>query len=175
MPAPAASISDELIEACIVKGVAEVFGTMTREKIDSLGRTPNPPLHSRPQGIEGAHVVASVGFLGDVDGIINTHFDDQLALELSAKMLGMTPAEVLENEMLADSMGELANMIVGVFKNALGEVGFVCKLTLPTIIRGADFHVDHTVKSGRRYIFNFRCRGRAIVTDIILQQESPCH
>ena len=170
MPTPLNEISDELIESAIAKGVSEVFGTMTGEKIESRGRTPNPPLHSRPQGIEGPHVVASVGSIGDLDGIINTHFDDRIALELCAKMLGMTPAEVIAGEMLADAMGELANMIVGVFKNALGDIGFVCKLTLPSIIRGADFHVDHALKTGRRYICNFRCQERAIVTDIILQQ-----
>ena len=171
MPASSTTIPDELIEQAINKGVADVFGTMTGDAIESLGRTPNPPLHSRPLGIDGPHVVASVGFIGSIDGIINTHFDDEVALALSAKMLGMTPAEVIENAMLADSMGELANMIVGVFKNALSDVGIVCKLTLPTIIRGADFHVDHTLKSARRYIFNFRCRGRAIVTDIVIQQD----
>ncbi|HVU31920.1 MAG TPA: chemotaxis protein CheX [Opitutaceae bacterium] len=144
---------------------------MASEKIESLGRTPNPPLHSRPQDIEGPHVVASVGFVGDINGIINTHFDDQVATELSAKILGMSPAEVAAAGVLTDSMGELTNMIVGVFKNTLGEVGYVCKLTLPSIIRGADFHVDHTLRSGRRYIFNFRCRGRSIVTDIIMEED----
>jgi chemotaxis protein CheX len=173
MPAALTELTDELIEKAIAQGVAEVFGTMAREKIELLGRTPNPPLHSKPLGISGAHVVASVGFLGDIDGIINTHFDDQLATEISAQMLGMTPAEVIENNVLPDTMGELTNMIVGVFKNTLGDVGFVCKLTLPTIIRGVDFHVDHTVKSGRRYIFNFRCRGLAVVTDIVLQLAPP--
>jgi chemotaxis protein CheX len=168
---PSSRISDELIQQAIAKGVTDVFGTMTRETIDSLGRTPNPPLHSRPLGIEGPHVVASVGFIGDLNGIINTHFDDEVALALSAKMLDMTPAEVIANSVLADSMGELANMIVGVFKNALCDMGYICKLTLPSIIRGNDFHIDHALKSGVRYIFNFRCRGRGIVTDIILQPE----
>lgn len=171
MSASTSEISDALIEQAIAKGVSEVFGTMTGEKIEAMGRTPNPPLHSRPQGITGPHVVATVGFIGDINGLINTHFDDQMALEISAKMLGMTPEEVLANDVLSDTTGELTNMIVGVFKNTLGEVGYVCKLTLPTIIRGMDFYVDHTLKSARRYIFNFRCRGRSIVTDIIIQPE----
>jgi chemotaxis protein CheX len=171
VPVSIKEISDEVIEAAIAKSVSEVFATMTGEKIDSLGRTANPPLHSRPLGIDGPHVVASVGFVGDIDGIINTHFDDQLAVNISAKMLGMTPAEVVENDVLGDSTGELANMIVGVFKNTLGDVGVICKLTLPTIIRGSDFHVDHALKSARRYIFNFRCQGRAIATDIVIQQD----
>ncbi len=171
MPAPSAELSDALIERAIEKGVAEVLTTMARETIEPLGRTPNPPLHSRPIDIAGPHLVASVGFIGDLEGIINTHFDDEVAVHLSAQMLGMTPAEVAANGVLTDAMGELANMIVGVFKNALGDVGYVCKLTLPSIIRGSDFHVDHALKSGRRYIFNFRCQGRAIVTDIIMEEE----
>ena len=63
MPAALTELTDELIEKAIAQGVAEVFGTMAREKIELLGRTPNPPLHSKPLGISGAHVVASVGFL----------------------------------------------------------------------------------------------------------------
>ena len=171
MPATPAEISDTVIEQAIAKGVSEVIATMAGEKIESLGLTPNPPLHSKPQNIEGPHVVASVGFIGDLDGIINTHFDNELAVELAGKVLGMTPAEVVANEMLTDAMGELTNMIVGVFKNTLGDVGYVCKLTLPSIIRGSDFHVDHALRAGRRYIFNFRCRGRAMVTDIIMEQD----
>lgn len=171
MPAIQPELSDTAIEQAIVKGVSEVFETMTREKVVFEGRTPNPPLHSRPIGITGAHLVASVGFVGDMNGIINTHFDDNIATDLSGLMLGMTPAEVLENDVLTDSMGELANMIVGVFKNTLGGVGVVCKLTLPSIIRGTDFHVDHALKSGGRYIYNFRCRGKAVVTDIIFEED----
>jgi len=171
MPATPAEISDALIERAIEKSVGEVLSTMARQTVESLGRTPNPPLHSRPVNIEGAHLVASVGFIGDLEGIINIHFDDEIAMFLGSQMLGMTPAEITANNMLTDSMGELANMIVGVFKNTVGEGGHVCKLTLPSIIRGSDFHVDHALRTGRRYIFNFRCQGRAIVTDIIMEQD----
>lgn len=171
MPATQPELSDTAVEQAIVKGVSEVFETMTREKVEFSGRTPNPPLHSRPIGISGPHVVASVGFVGDVNGIINTHFDDNIAVELAAKMLGMTPEEIAANDVLTDATGELTNMIAGVFKNTLGGVGVVCKLTLPSIIRGTDFHVDHALKEGRRYIFNFACRGKAVVTDIILEDD----
>jgi chemotaxis protein CheX len=171
MPASIADISDDLIEQAIVKGVTDVCKTMSGEAVQSVGRTPNPPLHSRPVDLVGPHIVASVGFLGDANGLIHTHFDDQLAIELSAQMLGMTPAEASAPEVLADATGEMTNMIVGVFKNVLCDRGYLCKLTLPSIIRGTDFHVDHALKSARRYIFNFRCRGRVIVTDIILQQD----
>jgi chemotaxis protein CheX len=171
MPATQPDLTDSAIEQAIVKGVSEVFETMTRESVVFEGRHPNPPLHSRPIGISGPHVVASVGFVGDMNGIVNTHFDDNIALELSVKMLGMTEAEVIANNVLTDSTGELANMIVGVFKNTLGGVGVVCKLTLPSIVRGTDFHVDHGLKTGQRYIFNFRCRGKAVVTDIIIEED----
>lgn len=170
MPASASDVSEDLIERCIIKGVADVFKTMSGESVQSLGRTPNPPLHSRPMNIEGPHIVASVGFIGDLNGLIHTHFDDQLAVEISSQMLGMPIAEIVP-EVLADATGELTNMIVGVFKNTLCDMGYNCKLTLPSIVRGSDLHVDHALKSARRFIFNFRCRSRAVVTDIILQQD----
>lgn len=171
MPSAPTELSNDIIERAIVKGMTDVFGTMAKQKIDALGQTPNPPLHSKPQGIDGPHIVASVGFIGDLYGIINTHFDDSLAIEIAGLMLGMTEDEVRANDVLSDTTGELANMIVGVFKNELSDVGFICKLTLPSIIHGSDFHVDHALKEGRRFIFNFRCRGRAVVSDIILQED----
>jgi chemotaxis protein CheX len=170
VPIPA-SLSDQTIEQAITKGVTEVFGTMTGEPVQSLGRAPNPPVHTRPQSIVGPHVVATVGFIGDLNGLINIHFDDELAIQLSAKMLGMTPEEAVAAEVISDASGELTNMIVGVFKNTLSETGTQCRLTLPTIIRGRDFYVDHTLKSCRRFIYNFRCRERGIVTDIIVQPD----
>lgn len=169
MPAAPVEISDALIQRAIEKGVAEVLATMAKETVEFVGRIPNPPLHSKPVDIGGPHLVASVGFIGDLEGIINNHFDDELALTLAGKVLGMTPAEVTANGVLTDAMGELANMIVGVFKNTLSEGGYVCKLTLPSIIRGSDFHVDHTLKEGQRHIFTFKCLGRTIATDIIME------
>ena len=164
-------LSDQTIEHAIAKGVTEVFGTMIGEPVQALGRSPNPPVHARPLAITGPHVVATVGFIGDINGLINIHFDDELAIQLSAKMLGMTVEEAVAAEVISDSSGELTNMIVGVFKNTLSETGLTCRLTLPTIIRGRDFYVDHTLKSCRRFIYNFRCRERGIVTDIIVQPD----
>lgn len=169
MSSTPAAISDELIERSIAKGVAEVLETMAQAKVTSAGRTIDPPLHSQPENLTGKHLVASVGFVGDLQGIINIHFDNEVAIQLSSSMLGMPPEEVAAQDVLSDATGEMTNMIVGVFKNALGDVGFVCKLTIPTIIYGTDFHVDHALCSARRYIFNFRCRDRPIVTDIIIE------
>jgi len=71
---------------------------------------------------------------------------------------------------LKDVVGEITNMTVGGFKNALCDTGFPCKLTLPTIVRG-----DHLAVSGlkntERHIFHFDCAGHRLVADIQMRQE----
>ncbi len=70
--------------------------------------------------------------------------------------------------MVKDVVGEITNMIVGGFKNALCDLGFPCKLTLPTIVRGDRLAIA-TLKSATRHIFRFDCSGHRLIADIQLK------
>jgi chemotaxis protein CheX len=69
-----------------------------------------------------------------------------------------------------DAIGEITNVTAGGFKNQLCDVGFPCKLTLPTIIRGEDLRVV-AVKGTTRHIFEFDCAGHSLTADIQLKVE----
>jgi chemotaxis protein CheX len=82
----------------------------------------------------------------------------------------MTEAELDEagDEVINDAIGELTNMTVGGFKNALCDAGFPCKLTIPSILRGSNFSVE-PISTASRYIFSFDCTGHKVVADILLK------
>ncbi|HET7536692.1 MAG TPA: chemotaxis protein CheX [Candidatus Didemnitutus sp.] len=162
-------ISETLIRENITRAVSDVFKTM-------LGRTatlcPNCAQGARPTGevTVTPQVVGTVGFLGDANGLIYLYLPLPFARICTCHLLGMTEAELEEagDEVINDAIGELTNMTVGSFKNALCDAGFPCKLTIPSILRGSNFSIE-PISTASRYIFSFDCTGHKVVADILLK------
>jgi len=118
----------------------------------------------------GRVVVGSVGFLGDINGMIYLYFDDALARISTCHLLGMSAME-LENEgdgAINDAIGEITNMTVGSFKNSLCDAGYPCKLTIPSILRGQNFSIE-PVGDTYRYIYNFLTDTHKVSADILIK------
>lgn len=81
-------------------------------------------------------IAGSVGFVGDVSGVVYIYVKASFARTLASRMLGMPESECGEDEMVNDVMGELSNMIVGSTKSLICDSGAACFLTIPSIIRG---------------------------------------
>ena len=168
MPA-ISSIPDTLVQDSIIRAVQKVCTTMLKRDASFVEK-----------GIEGTqnafkecpHVFGSVGFVGKIDGIVYLCIPDDFALDAAARVLGMTPSEVemSGDGTIKDVIGEITNMTVGGFKNALADLGFPCKLTLPTIVRGDHLAVA-SLKGAERHIFHFDCAGHRLVADIQLKQD----
>lgn len=169
-------ISEKIIRDCITKGVTEVFKTMLTETATYMGGAAQSgavvPEIPGANTITGAHIVSTVGFVGEVSGLVHLNLTSAFAMDLASKMLGMSPAEIKEmgEEVAADAIGELTNMTVGVFKNALCDMGYACKLTIPTIVRGTDFKIEQT-KQGTRHLYTFSCKGHCLLADIIIKKD----
>lgn len=167
-------ISEELIRASITRAMQDVFKTMLHHDLVFAGSSSSPdsagsgPHHVATEG--SPQVVGTVGFIGEVNGLIYLYLSDGFARRLTGEMLGMSLPEVDEagDEIINDAIGEITNMTVGGFKNALCDIGFPCKLTIPSILRGSNFSVEPT-SSATRYIFQFNCAGHRIVTDILMK------
>lgn len=163
----AAPITDTVIHQSIVRAVETVFRTMATLKVTFVASstTPEPP----PAG-QSAQVIGSVGFVGDASGLIYLCLDADFSKYLTGRILGMEQAEVESggHEVVNDAIGEVTNMTVGGFKNTLCDLGHLCKLTLPTIVRGQHVSIA-SVKSATRHIFHFDCEGHRITTDIQLK------
>ncbi len=175
MPA-AEHITATLIRDNIARAVGDVFKTM-------LGRVPKltpvrnnfeqvwpaqSPLADNPR----PHVVGTVGFIGEANGLIYLYLDLAFARLCTCHLLGMTEAELDEvgDEVMNDAIGEITNMTVGSFKNGLCDAGYTCKLTIPSILHGSNFTIE-PISSVTRHVYHFDCGGHRIIADILMKQE----
>jgi chemotaxis protein CheX len=175
MPA-AEQITVSLIRDNISRAVRDVFKTM-------LGKEPTlTPVSGDLNGVWPAqspladnprpHVVGTVGFIGEANGLIYLYLDLSFARLCTCTLLGMTEAELTEagDEVINDAIGELTNMTVGSFKNGLCDAGYPCKLTIPSILHGSNFTIE-PISSVTRHIYYFDCGGHRIVADLLMKQD----
>lgn len=174
MPAVTQEISEALIRDNINRAVCDVFKTMLH-RTASLGSAysgggtdPQPP--GAPGEATHPQVVGTVGFLGDINGLIYLYFESAFAKHCTCHMLGMSEAEVDEagEEVINDAIGEITNMTVGSFKNGLSDHGYPCKLTIPSILRGRNFCIE-PISDSQRFIYVFETEGQRLVADILLK------
>jgi chemotaxis protein CheX len=172
MPA-IADINETLVRSYINRAVGDVFKTM-------LGREPS--FSTRGERMEGGElpaveghrpqVVGTVGFIGDVNGLIYLHLDLAFARLCTCHLLGMSETELDEagDDVINDAIGELTNMTVGSFKNGLCDSGYPCKLTIPSIVRGSNFIIE-PISSASRHIYYFDCEEHRVIADILIQRD----
>lgn len=163
-------ITETIIRDNIVHAVTDVFKTM-------LGRTPAMVTGPVDRGsvregtaVHAPCIVGTVGFIGEINGLIYLYFSESFARICTRQLLGMSEAEIDEggDEVINDAIGEMTNMTVGGFKNSLCDAGYPCSLTIPSILRGSNFSIE-PITSTVRYIFHFECTGHQVMADILLK------
>jgi len=176
MPA-AEQITDPLIRENLTRAVTDVFKTMLDRdpqlvpiagaKLDGFA-----PSQSPLAGNSRAHVVGTVGFIGDATGLIYLYLDLAFARHCTCQLLGMTEAELDDagDEEMNDAIGELTNMTEGSFKNGLCDAGYPCKLTIPSMLHGSNVTIEPN-SSVTRHIYKFDCGGHRIIADVLIKQE----
>jgi len=169
MVTAAQPISDSLVQDSIIRAVRNVCVTLLKQEASFVEKSAGTAYEGFK---EKPHVFGSVGFAGVIDGIVYLCIPDDFAQEAAARVLDMSLAEVemSGDEAVRDVIGEITNMTVGGFKNALCNIGFPCKLTLPTIVRGDHLAVA-SLKGSARHVFHFDCAGHRLVADIQLKQD----
>jgi chemotaxis protein CheX len=151
---------EDLLKAAVV----EVFGTM-------IGLQVQPEEPHSPIGGEGATIAGAVGFIGGLTGVVYIYAPVPFAVRLTGKLLGLEDGEIDGDEMVNDSMGELANMVVGHLKSRLSDRGNSCVMTIPSIVRGTNFQIE-PVSSSIRRVFSFRSLEHQLVVEIMLRPET---
>ena len=110
----------------------EVFSTMLGMEL-AAGEPYRRP--SKPEPTNG--VVALIGLTGTWVGTGSVFCSGDFARKISGQLL-MSEFASIDQEVL-DAMGEIANMIVGSFKNALeAEVGML-EMSIPVVVFGHNF------------------------------------
>lgn len=171
-------ISDDELKALAENAIDSVFSTMLNRsakieqiiKVDEETHTEGIQL---PVDSSTAMIAGTVGFIGNLTGIIYIFMELPLALEATCSLLDMEEHEISadEHELVNDAIGELTNMIVGTFKNDLSNKGYECRMTIPSILRGSNFSIEPAEVALRR-IFKFDCGGRAFVIDVLMKEEN---
>jgi len=167
--APTPQITDKLVQDAIVRAVQNVCRTMLKQPATLVADS----LEKMPPGTDlHFELIGSVGFAGVASGTVYLCLSEQFAAKATSEILGMSPGEVDLHgpEVVKDAIGEITNMTAGGFKNELCDLGFPCKLTLPTILRGHSLAVA-ALKSAARHVFCFDCGGHLLVVDIQLKIE----
>lgn len=114
----------------LLGAATEVFETMIFMTHESLEE-----VEDYPSILEG-EVIGILGFTGTRSGVVSLHTSKELAKTICANMLGMEISEVEGDEDVADSFGELVNMVAGNFKNLWVDDGNQMDLSIPSVAFG---------------------------------------
>lgn len=152
----------EEIDQMVNSAVGDVFATMLRLPVDRVPEEPH---------LNGAeYVAASVGFNGDLNGVVYSYCTNHFARNVTCNLLGLDENEIEDEAMVNDAMGEIANMIVGQIKSALCDRGVPCTLTIPSIVRGQNFSVQAS-RTTTRKISLFKSNDNQLVVEVLLKPE----
>ncbi|MBL9206857.1 MAG: chemotaxis protein CheX [Opitutaceae bacterium] len=165
-------ISEVVFRETINRAVQDVVKTMLNQNAVFHSESEAAHTSSSPIEIEGQQVVGTVGFIGDINGLIYLYLGSEFAALSASHLLGMTREELDEagDEVVNDAIGELTNMTVGAFKNQLCDRGFACKLTIPSILRGSNFSIE-PISSAIRRIYRFDIGNHRLVADLLMKIE----
>ncbi|HTZ19036.1 MAG TPA: chemotaxis protein CheX [Dissulfurispiraceae bacterium] len=129
------------LESNLRRAIADVVTTMLKYE-PNIFRADQSTLFPELSGI--------IGFGGRVSGILAVHATAEHACALASYLLGMSFSEA--DEIVSDSMGEIANMLAGGLKKYACENEELFKISIPSVIRGADYST-HVPKNSEQLIF----------------------
>lgn len=152
------------IEELTRDAVREVFISMLSLKLTD---EPPAPLANESTG----QIAGSVGFIGQANGVIYLFAEVDFARILTARMLGISEAEVEEDEMVNDAIGELSNMIGGYVKSRLCDAGWSCILTIPSIVRGQQLSIERVAQITRR-VLRFSAESHQVLVELLVKEPS---
>ena len=120
-----------------------------------------------PGAPEQEAVSAVVGFAGILSGACIFRVSAKAATAIATLMTGMTFDEV--DDTVKDGVGEICNMLAGVWKGKVPELAGHCGLSLPAVITGNDyrlhvqapeFQLHHVYRFGeQRFAVTIVCDG----------------
>jgi chemotaxis protein CheX len=167
--------SIEVLEDLLVKAVDKVFSTMLKKSPVYKMRLSKEALKGNDSpfykfGAKDPLVIGCIGFTGEANGVVYIYLEHKVALKITSMMTGMDERELLqEDDILKDVVGEISNMTVGSFKNGICDLGFNCRVTLPTVVRGNKLEVD-SIPTADRNVFYFEFLGNPVIIDLFQQK-----
>lgn len=102
-------------------------------------------------------------------GVICLYASVSFAKVITSRMLDLPLEKVDANEMVNDTLGELANMVVGYVKSHLCDGGLPCTMTIPSIVRGQQLSVEASAQIGRKVV-GFTTGQHVLRAEVLLKQ-----
>jgi chemotaxis protein CheX len=119
-------------------------------------------------------LAGSIGFTGEVNGMVYLYVKAPFARTLASRMLSLPEAEIDEESIVDDVIGELSNMIVGSVKSRLCDTGKACSQTIPVVVRGE--HLRARSKTSDARYLSFECNRQHVLFEVLIQNPStPDH
>ena len=159
MNTSSAQLLDEVADL-LKSGISEVFSTMLNLSV----RVVEPGF---VHGGSETYVAASVGFVGDVEGLVYLYIPESFARALACRLLDSVELGVDWAEMTGDAIGELSNMIVGATKSRLCDAGMACTLTIPSITRVQSVRLQ-PAGSLRSQLVTMACEGELVLLELTM-------
>ena len=139
----------------IVKATQDVFETMIMMTIDA-----KEPATSSDTQFE-SNISTMLGLGGDIRGLLEIHFPEKVAVEITSSFLGMAVGE-LDND-VKDAIGELANMIAGNLKNYFSTKKIQTELAIPTTVVGKSYRTSGLAGAEKVRVFFYSEPGDFVV------------
>lgn len=154
---------DEIIDM-LQTSIQDVFFTVL-----DLEVSPAPIFDLR--GGDESLVAGSVGFTGDVNGMIYLYVKDSFARTLTSRMLELPETEINEDGIIDDVIGEISNMIVGAIKSRLCDTGTTCSQTIPVVVRGEHLQARSSASECRS--LTIECQNQFVLFEVLIK--TPRH
>ena len=112
--------------------VAEVFDLMMGMRCCPVDECPAE---------ERQMISAVIGLAGAMSGICMLSSGEKVALHMAGILTGSSIATL--NDTVKDAMGEVCNMIAGVWKAKQPSLAYGCMLSTPTVVTGTNYRLHN--------------------------------
>jgi chemotaxis protein CheX len=147
-----ASLVDVLVGA-----TTDVFETMIFRQLKAGGTVWGHATRPKSQ------IVGTVGFAGSATGLVAFHTSIPAARDITSAMLGIE----VDEEGLADAVGEVTNMIAGAFRTRMAAFQDAWAISVPTVTVGSDFYIK-PISTGDRVIVAFHMDTHELFVELII-------
>ena len=117
-----------------------------------------------PLAQESESLTAVVGFGGLLSGACVFKCGGSAARKIASLMTGMEFAEI--DDTVKDGIGEICNMLAGVWKGKVPDLAANCGLSVPAVITGRDYNLHVQAPEFQLHHF-YRCEDASFAVTII--------
>jgi len=121
------------LQQVIIHATQDVFDTMLMLPLTS-GAALADKIYQFNDSVSGM-----LGFSGDIQGMLTIHCPRNVAFAITEQLLGMSVDSVDED--VKDTIGEMANMVLGGIKTTFLNQGTDISLAIPTVMSGRSYQV----------------------------------